>query len=260
MPLPLNLAMTPSEIAAAPSLPTAFAWMACHFSAGGAGLEDLPAQLPEDALLILDDSIPCNGHSAGLAVEILTELVSRFHCCGVLLDFQRPGNAKSASIAAALTEKLPCPVAVTPAYASALPCPVFLPPVPLHIPLKKYLQPWTGREIWLEAALCQEVITVTKNGTTFALDYSSEHPPSGFFSEKLGCCYVSKVQEDRITFTLFDTPETLEKKLEYAHSLGVTRAVGLYQELGAFLTGKYDSDRSIADSAKPCYHKAIKDL
>ena len=232
MPLPLNLAMTPSEIAAAPALPAEIAWMACHFSSDGAGLDTLPAHLPEGSLLILDDSVPCRGHSAGLAAEILGELASRFRCCGVLLDFQRPGNAGSAAVAARLAAALPCPVAVTPEYAADLPCPVFLPPAPLHMPLEKYLRPWAGREIWLEAALCRETATVTKNGTTFVPRSSLHLPNGGFYDEKLRCHYLTKVQKDSVQFTLFDTHETLLKKLELAHSLGVTRAVGLWQELG----------------------------
>lgn len=235
MVLPLNLAMTPTEIAAAPALPAEIAWMAFHFSSDGQGLTNLPSRLPEGALLILDDSIPCKGHRTDLVVQTLSEVISQFRCNGILLDFQRPENEDSAAIAAALAASLPCPVAVTPEYAEALSCPVFLPPAPLHMPLEKYLRPWKGRAIWLEAALEQETITVTKSGTDCQSGLPSEPFPSGFFDESLCCRYHTAVSADCITFTLFDTPQTLKKKLELACSLGVTRAVGLYQELGCFL-------------------------
>ncbi len=232
MPLPLNLAMTQGEIHAAAHLSPHIAWMACHFSPEGDDLIDLPAQLPEGVLLILDDSIPCRGHSAALAAEILGEVVSHFRCCGLLLDFQRPENAQAAGIAKHLAATLPCPIAVTPHYAKDLPCAVFLPPAPLHIPLATYLRPWAGKEIWLEAALCLETLTVTKDGTSFSPVFMSEGHSGGFFDENLSCRYRTKIRNDRITFTLFDTQDTLKYKLEQASTLGVTRAVGLYQELG----------------------------
>lgn len=238
MPLPLNLAMTPSEIKQCPSLPAPPAWMSCHFSEDNQGLTDLPEELPEGCLLILDDRIPCNGHSAPLAAAILREVIAQFHCCALLLDFQRPANIETAAMVEALIRALPYPVAAPPEYAKNYPCPVFLPPAPLHIPLEKYLRPWHGREVWLEVALCQERITVSKNGATVEQIFAAA-PYCGFFDETLCCRYVSNIQADRITFTLFETYETLESKLELADSLGVTRAVGLYQELGKYFIAKY---------------------
>ena len=99
------------------------------------------------------------------------------------------------------------------------------------MPLEKYLLPWADREVWLEAALCQERIVIDRNGTSFSDDFS-EQPCNSFNCQKLCCRYTIKVREDHIIFTLFDTVETLERKLALAQSLGVTRAVGLYQELG----------------------------
>jgi hypothetical protein len=231
--LPLNLAMTQSEIADAVSLPAQIAWMACHFSPDGRGLANLPSQLPEGSMLILDDSIPCRGHSTDIVLETLTDLISRFHCHSVLLDFQQAENEEAAALIAALADALPCPVAAPPEYAKALTCPVFLPPAPLHMPLEKYLSQWADREIWLEAALCQERIIVDRNGASFSEDFS-ELPIKRFDSQKLCCQYTINVRKDHIIFTLFDTAETLERKMALAHSLGVTRAVGLYQELGEY--------------------------
>ena len=136
-----------------------------------------------------------------------------------------------------IVQLLPCPVVVTERYAASLDCPVFLPPCPLHISMEDYLTPWHNREIWLEAALCQETITVTEGGSVFTPVYSMDSPSSGFYHQKLRCRYHPALYYDRILFTLFDTPETLEEKLEAARLFGVCRAVGLYQELGGFLTG-----------------------
>ena len=237
MPLPLNLAMTPLEIAQNPFTGVPLAWMSCHFSEDGQGLTDLPEELPEHALLILDDRIPCCGHSAPMAAAILQELITQFHCSGLLLDFQRTANTQTTAMVEMLVHTLPCPVAVTPEYSGNLHCPVFLPPPPLHIPMEQYLDPWRGREVWLEAALCQERISVTKNGTVFEPLFTAV-PSDGFFHERLQCRYAIRTTADTITFTLYDTPETLKEKLISARSLGVSRAVGLYQELGTYFAEK----------------------
>ena len=235
MVLPLNLAMTPSEFSTAASLPEKIAWMSCRFSTAGIGLENLPESLPEGSLLILDDSTPCSGHNADEIAKILDKLISRFSCSSLLLDFQRPRSKETIRIVSAIIEALPCPVAVTPEYAHNPSCAVFLPPAPLHMPLKTYLEPWSGREIWLEAALDREIVTLTKSGTAFLPVLTPDSLGGGFFSEELCCQYKTGVQKGEITFTLFDTPETLRKKLELAHSLGIPRAVGLYQELNQYI-------------------------
>ena len=232
MVLPLNLAMTSSEIAGVSAVPEDFAWMACHFSPHGQGLTNVPDHLSKGALLILNDSIPCEGHNVQLITETLLETVAKFRCCGLLLDFQRPYVRTAAAVAESLVQALPCPVAAPPEYTSALPCPVFLPPAPLHIRLEDYLRPWQGREIWLEAALCRERITVTKDGASFSSAFDELPSAGSFYNSKLRCRYRIAVSSDAITFTLFDTQDTLREKLELGAALGVTRAVGLYQELG----------------------------
>lgn len=232
MGLPLNLAMTASEIASVSPLPADFAWMACRFSPGGQGITDLPMQLPAGSLLILNDSIPCRDHDPDLISESLRDAAERFRCSGLLVDFQRPKTDEAAAVVDALVNALPCPVAVPPEYAEHLPCPVFLPPAPLHQPMESYLKPWQNREIWLEAALCQERITVTKEGSSFASIFPVQPQDGGFYHPKLRCCYRTAVSHDAITFTLFETQGSLYAKLELAAALGVTRAVGLWQELG----------------------------
>ena len=238
MPLPLILAMTPLEIKNTPSPPTGIAWMACHFSPHTEGITNIPETLPSGAMLILTDRESCAGHSADLVAQQLSEAVARLDCESVLLDFQRAWNAETDVMAKTVVRALPCPVAVTENYASNTSCPLLLSPCPLHIPLEAYLGPWSDREIWLEAALCQERIAVDRSGAVFSPVYPSQPLEGGFYDQKLRCRYVTEIHEDRLIFTLFDTCETLAEKLDIAHSLGVTRAVGLYQEIGTFLSGK----------------------
>lgn len=234
MVLPLNLAMTLSEIAATQSLPAGFAWMSCHFCPDTEGITNIPEKLPECSMLILTDRESCNGHNPDLVAQQLLEAVQQLHCESVLLDFQRPWDAEANAIVKAIVDALPYPTAVTETFAGDLSCPVFLSPCPLHVSLATRLRFWEGREIWLEAALCQESITVTTDGATFTPIFPTQQLTGGLYDKKLHCRYHTSIAADRITFTLFDTHETLAAKLELAHSLGVTRAVGLYQELGRY--------------------------
>ena len=147
-------------------------------------------------------------------------------CDALLLDFEHPPSADTRR----LLQELPCPAAAPPGYSDT--GAVFLPPAPLHIPLEDYLSPWKGREIWLEAALQKQVITVTAEGAEISPVSSSGELSGGFYSERLCCRFIQEFTEDRVVFTLFDTPDTLKRKLERAAELGVARAVGLYVELG----------------------------
>ena len=231
MVLPLYLALTAAEISSQTSLPAAMAYMACSFSPYSMGLSGIPSSLPEGSMLILNDRMSCQGHSSDLVASQLQDAVQRLGCESVLLDFQRPSEPESKDMASKIIQALPCPVAVTEGLAADLECPVFLSPAPLHIPLAEHLASWQGREIWLEAALGQEEIVITAKGAALASQFPSEGLTGGFYEDTLCCNYRAKVDPDCVTFTLFDTVESLEKKLELAHSLGVTRAVGLWQEL-----------------------------
>ena len=173
--------------------------------------------VPEGVLPVITDAFPldrqwllrlCQGREA------------------VLLDFERPATAEVREMVRAL----PCPAAAPPGYADE--GPVFLPPAPLHVPMEEYLSPWKGREIWLEAALQKQVITVTADDCTVSPPCTNTDFEGGFYSKKLQCRFLQNFSENRAVFTLFDTPETLRIKLNQAAELGGTRAVGLFQELG----------------------------
>ena len=230
MALPLYLAMTASEIQENSSLPPNMAYMACHFSPYGTGLSNCPSFLPEGALLILNDRTPICGHVPGLICRELEAIAGSFGCAGILLDFQRKGYREQYDLAQILAVSLPCPVGVTPDYARDLPCPVFLPHVPADTPLKEYLRPWKGREVWLEAALDGLEITLTENGS---VSVSLPHPGSGtgFLCEPLHCHYNIHTSPEKAVFNLCRNREDLDSLLEEAMHLGVTRAVGLWQEL-----------------------------
>lgn len=229
MGIPLFLAMTATEFMATAEKPDKIAWMACHFSPYGTGLTNLPRSLPEGSMLILNDRTPIAGHDPELVCQSLLDTVRQFKCCGILLDLQRP-NCREALAIIEKVLTLPIPVGVSDLYAARFDCPVFLGPSPLHKLLCDHLAPWKGREIWLEAAMNGCTITVTKNGSAFSpvTEESSDLP---FRDDALHCHYRIETADSYIRFSLHRTKDDLETLLEEAESLGIARAVGLYQEL-----------------------------
>ena len=232
MAIPLYLAMTAAEAAAAEALPPYMAWMACHFSCYGSGLSNLPSSLPENAMVIVDDCTPIFGHDPMYILEQLQGLYEALRPESFLLDFQRPDNPESACLAEILTRHLPCPVGVTEDYAQGLQCPVFLTAPPLHRHLKDHIAPWTGRELWLEAAVEAEEITVTREGSKTEPTCVLCLDAPVFEEENLHCRYHIRVTADAAIFHLTRQKQELEELIEEGENLGITRAVGLYQQLG----------------------------
>ena len=225
------LAMTAAEMALAEPLPSKIAWMSCHFSPYGRGLSNLPGWLPEGSLLMLTDRTPWWNHDGERIAQELAGLLDTHACAGLLLDFQRPEVPGVAALAEMLTAQLSCPVGVSEPNANNLNCPVFLPPIPLGMTVSEYLQPWQGREIWLDMAPeCCEIRLIANGSTFLPLPYSP--PPEGCHrDDPLHCQYTVEVCSDRAKFTLYRTKEDLPPLLEEARAYGVTTAVGLWQEL-----------------------------
>lgn len=227
---PQYLAKTKAEFRLEDFSSSPSAWMACHFSPYGTGLSNLPRSLPPDSLLMLDDITPMHGHDIRFIGEQLQYCVEKFRCRGVLLDFQRPGYPECERLISHLSEALPCPVGVSSLYGKAANTPVLLPPLPFCTPLKTYLSSWQGREIWLETALEGESIVLTEEGSAASPLPGFVPTEDGFSEEALHCHYKAAVSEDNITFTLWRTREDVDAMLTEAEALGVTLAVGLYQQ------------------------------
>ena len=224
MAFPLYFALTGAEFRLCPQLPVHCGWLACHFSPYSTGITNIPQNLPKNSMLILDDSTPINGHDSQ---QIIAQ-ISALNIDSVLLDFQRPPTEESLDMARALTG-LSCPVGVSESHAQSLSCPVFLSAPPLHIPLNTYIVPWQDREIWLEISLGQECITIDEKGQRNQSWFVSDLPV--FSSPTLACRYQTVLEDREVSFLFHRTKEDLSALLSLAQSLGITRAVGLYQEL-----------------------------
>ena len=230
MPIPCYLALTAAEFANATPLPEKIAWMACHFSCYSTGLSNLPEYLPEGSMLILNDRMPPDRHDPKQITQQLLALVEDLKPDALLLDFQRSGITLNQTLAQALCEALPCPVGVTAEYAKDSGCAVFLEPPPLHIPLADHIAPWADRRIWLELAPQTHSYTVTETGCTISEAENDMLPEPVFVEETLCCRYHTELLEDAAVFTLQRTIEDLYALVK--EGCGITRAVGLYQQLG----------------------------
>ena len=223
------LAMTKAEMAAF-SLENHenIAFMACQFSPYGTGLSNLPDFMPKDAMVILNDQMPIYGHDPLRIAEEMTELVERFSCGCVLLDFERPGSKETQMLCEGLVSRLSCPVGVSEIYGRDLGCPVFLPPMPLDVTLEEYLAPWQDREVWLDIAPDAACVSVTKDGSTYTPLPDGFPPEDAFEDASLHCYYRAEIWEDRIDFHLWRNWESL---ILDAERFGIAKCVGLYQQL-----------------------------
>lgn len=224
------LAMTAAELAACDTPPRDLAWMACHFSPYSTGLSNIPASLPPESLLILNDRTPIHGHDPGKICDQLAQAVARLHCSGVLLDLQIPDIEETAALVEYLTDRLPCPLAVSQAYSTEA-CAVFLPPVPPDEAPDTYLHPWQGRSVFLETALTEQTLHVGENGTAIIPNQDFRGPGYTHRDSRLCCHYSISVEPDCAEFHIYRTAEDLADLLKQAEALGVQACVGLYQEL-----------------------------
>ena len=237
MPIPQYLAMTAAEMEGSAVLPHQMAWMACHFSSSGNGLSNLPKWLPAGSALILDDSTPIHDHDPERIAAELGQCIQHLQCVGLLLDFQRPDEGHAREVAEYLCETLPIPVIVSDAYAEGLDCGVFISPVPPDEAMASRLTRWQGREIWLDTTMEGLEIILTEDGAKSTPLPPWERREGGLEDKHLHCHYHISLDEDSAVFTLWRTAEDVAAQLAEAEALGVTAAVGLYQEFGSPLPG-----------------------
>lgn len=230
MPIAHYLAMTAGEMTGKSVFPNPVAWMACHFSLYDRGLSNLPRWLPPGSLLILDDSTPMEDHDPQRIAAELNACMERLECAALLLDFQRPEAEQVQALAAYLCSTLPFPLVVSETYAEELECGVFVSPIPLDETMASRLTRWRGRKIWLDTSMEGLELILTEDGVKETPLSSLEYPETGLEDRKLHCHYRISLRESSAVFTLWRTEEDVCAQLKEAQMLGVTSAIGLYQE------------------------------
>ena len=230
MGIPQYLAMTAAESALHPTVSGPVAWLGCSFDEKG--LAGLPEALPPDAILILDDRIPMTNQGNAEIAAVLEDTLSHLACRGLLLDFQRPEVRAQRALAAYLYSRLSIPMAAPPDYAPKG-CPIFLPPIPPDTTVETALAPWAGQEIWLDTTLAEQTLHLTAAGCIASENVKAE-PTEGFYDEALCCLYRIQRTDDGFLFRLFRDRRCTQALLERAAKMGVTLAMGLWQEFGLF--------------------------
>ncbi len=232
------IAMTAAEFHSVKTHPAYPAWMACHFSCYGTGLSNLPTELPEGAMVILNDRTPPAGHDPEYIARQLCALKEEVNFSCILLDFQRQGCEESACIAKHIFQALDCPVAVSEGYAHCTDGPVFVGMPKPNRGITDGITPWKGREIWLEAALETQIARITREGCTLTAMPFSGVPENAETEPELRCRYRAEAFADHALVTLYRDIPQLELLLQDARDMGVAKAIGLYQQLGADFMGK----------------------
>ena len=231
MEIPVFLAMTAAEVAQAEELPERLGWMACHFSAYGTGISNIPRKLPPGSMLMLNDRTPVCGHAPDGVAKALCEAADRLQCRCILLDFQRGDMEALLPIIRAVLDRAGCPVGVSALYALELDCPVLVPPVEPYKPLEEALSPWDGREIWMELSTEAAEITVTNQGSRYAPLPFYEPPENAHYDEGLCCHYEIQAAEKEVRFLLGRTEADLQASLDKAKDFNVTQGIRLWQEI-----------------------------
>ncbi len=231
MEIPLFLAMTAAEFQGAEMLPAHPAWMACHFSLYETGISNVPRALPKGAMLMLNDRTPISGHDPKLVAQTLCNAATKLECECIALDFQRQNRQELTAVVDAVLGLARCPVGVSALYAGDFDCPVLLPPIPPHVWPADAVALWKGRELWLEVTTEGTEITVTAAGSQYT-PLPHYRPDCNTHREpKLHCHYEISVSEDAVLFQLGRTGEDQTALLNALSSLGITHALGLWQEI-----------------------------
>lgn len=231
MEIPLFLAMTAAEFQGAETLPEHPAWMACHFSSYGTGISNVPQALPPGSMLMLNDRTPICGHDPETVAQTLCAAAKKLECESILLDFQREGCEELSNVIQAVLAQADCPVGVSALYAGAFHCPVLVPPIPPYVPPEEALRPWRDRELWLELSCEGAEIAVTEEGSRYTPlpDYVPGEPCHR--EKELSCHYQITVEKDRVLFHLGRREDDRLSLVTAVEALGVTRTLGLWQEM-----------------------------
>lgn len=232
--LPIYLATTAHEFTEFKEFPSTLCYLSCHFSASAGGLSNFPSKLPPGSILCVDDSTPIGNHQPNIVTRQLKELIDRFHPCGILLDFQRPDNPWAPDMIESILACTDIPVSVSHIYAKDFDCPVFLPPLPFRMTVAEYLQPWNGREIWLELGNDKEMAIITES--SFGAERIDRVPDNKmqFRDSSLLCHYSTHIKQDHIAIYFHRTQQDLRQLQQQAQQLGVTKFLGLWQQLRQF--------------------------
>ena len=206
------------------------AWLGYHLSAFDSGITPRPSFLDSCHMLVLTDETPLLHHDPQKVTSEICAEAKSLGCEKILLDFQRPPTEKSLVLAKSILRSAPCAVGITECYANDTDCSVFLPSPPLWTPLQETIAPWKGRDIWLEIFPEDGCITITKKGGNYSPSAPLENYP--FCDNALCLSYSTEQYAQQVKVHLHRGITEMKAFLHLADSLGISAAIGLYQQFG----------------------------
>ena len=96
--------------------------------------------------------------------------------------------------------------------------------------MAQHVTPWAGRELWLEAVTDIRTAVITESGCTRQAAAPPRADAVWFEDPAFHCRYCWHADDRQAVFTLERTAKHIPSLLEEAEKLGITRAVGLYQQ------------------------------
>lgn len=239
MSIPLFLAFTAEEFSQKVPFPAKTAWMSVHFSPNGSGLTNLPPQLPQGSLILLDDHIQWANHSIERVCQELVTVLQRTESIGLLLDFEREPTAETLLLTKALgrcCKELGVALSAPPKYLLEDDTTLFLSPFPCSI-APENIDP--QRKVWLDISPVCHSIRISKDCTIGSpAPYTRAGIPNSqevYWDEDLLCNYYSEADGDDIRITLFRDATSAAKLLNRLNPAKIQLAIGLWRDFGASL-------------------------
>lgn len=234
MSIPFFLAISAREFPFLSELPPNVAWMSAHFSSSGPGLSNLPSNLPEGSLLILDDQTPWAGHNTEMVCREMVESLLKNRASGLLLDFERPVTPETAMLTEALSQccrEIGVMLGAPESYAEGEDTAVFIPPLPCQTPPEKLYR--KNRKLWLDVSPGAYLLHIAAQGATGQVADQHSFPDGSypvFTDPVLHCSYRSRPNAGGIDILLSHSRESIESLLTALDEQAVQLAIGLYRE------------------------------
>lgn len=239
MSIPIYLAAFPEEAVGTPDYPAAR--LGCRLS------QDTPALLapdpPDDpaSLMVLRDETPPAYEPTPALARMLATYAQNYHA-GLVCDWRKPVVPFYDALAILLDEVctgLGLPLWLTDCYAGASQGARVM--IGSGITEGRFAQQlasaasrWPGRCVLSLLPLRIRCVLSAAGGAP-EMEALPEIPPDTpvFFSEDLCCMYFSRPAGESVAFTLYDTGETIGRKLQAAEDAGFQAAIGPFSELAA---------------------------
>ena len=217
-------------------------YAACGYCVGALGSLQCPEPIPRTPdLIVFHDCTPMKAEQLPTLAAELLRAMSDTGAGGIVCDLERTAQEQAAQLAEHLAAGLSAGQMLI--FPEALACPACRAQIISYDPIRETFSQLLRRAksshlvCWLELAPIHLLLPLPVPGN-FDAQYHPEElaqlrrrqqAPS-FYSEELCCNYFSFLEHDTLYLGLYDTPQTLQRRLKLAQTT-CSAAIGLTQEL-----------------------------